>query len=140
MATFFPRHIDEDAWWVHLYEPDVPDDFDMHSLPPDSPTPYDDFCDDFLYLGQAPQLPSGGVGCPACFVPLTWADEAMAVVVVVMAVIIVTVIHDVRPALWKGQFSCQEEVDNDDDIVEEEEKEPGQFAPFRIVPDSPNGT
>ena len=28
------------------------------------------------YLGQAPQLPSGGVGCPACFVPLTWADEA----------------------------------------------------------------
>lgn len=28
------------------------------------------------YLEQAPQLPSGGVGCPACFVPLTWADEA----------------------------------------------------------------
>jgi len=26
------------------------------------------------YLEQAPQLPSGGVGCPSCFVPMTWAD------------------------------------------------------------------
>ncbi|CAE7425841.1 unnamed protein product, partial [Symbiodinium necroappetens] len=26
------------------------------------------------YLEQAPQLPSGGVGCPTCFVPMTWAD------------------------------------------------------------------
>lgn len=30
------------------------------------------------YLQQAPQLPSGGVGCPACFLPLTWAEEAEA--------------------------------------------------------------
>ncbi|CAE8583227.1 unnamed protein product, partial [Polarella glacialis] len=27
------------------------------------------------YLEQAPQLPSGGVGCPSCFMPVTWADE-----------------------------------------------------------------
>lgn len=26
------------------------------------------------YLEQAPQLPSGGVGCPTCFLPVTWAD------------------------------------------------------------------
>eukprot|EP00930_Biecheleria_cincta_P095946 TRINITY_DN87831_c0_g1_i1.p1 TRINITY_DN87831_c0_g1~~TRINITY_DN87831_c0_g1_i1.p1 ORF type:complete len:1334 (+),score=184.72 TRINITY_DN87831_c0_g1_i1:213-4214(+) len=27
------------------------------------------------YLDQAPQLPSGGVGCPACFLPVTWAEQ-----------------------------------------------------------------
>ncbi|CAE7669727.1 RAD16 [Symbiodinium pilosum] len=26
------------------------------------------------YLEQAPQLPSGGVGCPTCFAPMTWAE------------------------------------------------------------------
>eukprot|EP00931_Biecheleriopsis_adriatica_P070732 TRINITY_DN4451_c0_g1_i1.p1 TRINITY_DN4451_c0_g1~~TRINITY_DN4451_c0_g1_i1.p1 ORF type:complete len:1343 (-),score=281.39 TRINITY_DN4451_c0_g1_i1:181-4209(-) len=26
------------------------------------------------YMEQAPQLPSGGVGCPTCFSPMTWAE------------------------------------------------------------------
>ncbi|CAJ1374471.1 unnamed protein product [Effrenium voratum] len=30
------------------------------------------------YLEQAPQLPSGGVGCPTCFMPLTWAEDQAA--------------------------------------------------------------
>ncbi|CAE7206400.1 rhp16 [Symbiodinium sp. CCMP2592] len=70
------------------------------------------------YLEQAPQLPSGGVGCPTCFVPMTWADpEAQAGA------------RRVRRAsrcLW-AFFTCQEDQDQEeDDVIPEDFEAPAK--------------